>query len=106
MLIETSRPGPPAEPSLKAAVEAARAQYIAHHHNSRDIAGAAARSLPGGNTRTSLWHDPFPLCMVRGEGSRLTDADGHEYIDFLGEFTAGIYGHSPSVIKEAIVKAL
>jgi glutamate-1-semialdehyde 2,1-aminomutase len=44
--------------------------------------------------------------MVRGEGSRLTDADGHDYVDFLGEFTAGIYGHSPPLVKEAITTAL
>ncbi|MGL1456382.1 aminotransferase class III-fold pyridoxal phosphate-dependent enzyme, partial [Vibrio parahaemolyticus] len=63
-------------------------------------------AMPGGNTRTSLFHDPFPLCMVRGQGARLTDADGHEYIDFLGEFTAGIFGHSPAPLKQAIVAAL
>jgi glutamate-1-semialdehyde 2,1-aminomutase len=44
--------------------------------------------------------------MTHGEGSGLTDADGHDYTDFLGEFTAGIYGHSPRVIKDAVVKAL
>ena len=62
--------------------------------------------MPGGNTRTSLFHDPFPLCMTQGSGCRLVDADGHEYIDFLGEFTAGIFGHSPEPLKAAIRTAL
>jgi glutamate-1-semialdehyde 2,1-aminomutase len=44
--------------------------------------------------------------MVRGNGSRLEDIDGHEYADFLGEFSAGIYGHSAQVIKDAIKDAL
>jgi glutamate-1-semialdehyde 2,1-aminomutase len=44
--------------------------------------------------------------IVRGEGARLTDADGHVYLDFLGEFTAGLYGHSHPVILEAIREAL
>src|SRR5207249_10399518 len=35
-----------------------------------------------------------------------TDADGHEYTDFLGEYTAGLYGHSHPVIVEAIRAAL
>lgn len=106
----TAGPGPSriAEPAnaLDAYVAAAAAAYAARNPRSGEIARRAAHSLPGGNTRTSLWYDPFPLCMIRGEGSRLTDADDHRYIDFLGEFTAGIYGHSPAVIREAVIAAL
>jgi glutamate-1-semialdehyde aminotransferase len=36
----------------------------------------------------------------------LTDGDGHEYLDFLGEYTAGLYGHSNAVIVDAIREAL
>jgi len=62
--------------------------------------------MPGGNTRSVLFYEPFPLAIQRGEGCRLWDADGHEYLDFLAEFTAGIYGHSNPVIRAAIDKAL
>ena len=62
--------------------------------------------MPGGNTRTTIHQPPFPLTIVRGEGARLTDADGHEYVDFLGEYTAGLYGHSNAVIVDAIRHAL
>jgi glutamate-1-semialdehyde 2,1-aminomutase len=92
--------------SLQAAVAFEQAEYVRRNPRSAEIAASAATYLPGGNTRSSLWYDPFPLCMVRGEGSHLVDADGHEYVDFLGEFTAGIYGHSSPVVKEAIVAAL
>ena len=34
------------------------------------------------------------------------DADGREFIDFLGEYTAGLYGHSHPVIRAAIDRAL
>ena len=61
---------------------------------------------PGGNTRTVIHLDPFPLTIVRGEGARITDADGHEYVDFLGEYTAGLHGHSHPVLLEAIRTAL
>jgi glutamate-1-semialdehyde 2,1-aminomutase len=44
--------------------------------------------------------------MVRGEGARLWDLDGHEYVDFLSEFTAGIFGHSHPKIRRAIEQAL
>jgi glutamate-1-semialdehyde 2,1-aminomutase len=91
---------------LESTVAAASARYSARNVRSMEIAAAAMRWLPGGNTRTSLFYEPFPLCMDRGEGSRITDADGHEYVDFLGEFTAGIYGHSPALVKDAIRTAL
>jgi glutamate-1-semialdehyde 2,1-aminomutase len=66
----------------------------------------ACAALPGGNTRTVIHVDPFPLAIRRGEGARLVDLDGHEYIDFLSEFTAGIYGHSHPLIRAAIEEAL
>src|SRR5439155_24187836 len=46
------------------------------------------------------------LTMARGEGARLWDLDEHEYVDFLSEFTAGIYGHSDPAIRQAITTAL
>ncbi|WP_234263805.1 aspartate aminotransferase family protein [Hydrogenophaga sp. NFH-34] len=92
--------------NLANALEDARARYRARNPASeRQLAGAAAH-LPGGNTRSVLFFPPFPLTMVRGEGCRLWDADGHGYIDALGEFTAGLYGHSNPVIRQAITGAL
>ena len=44
--------------------------------------------------------------MVRGDGARLWDADGHEYVDFLSEFTAGLFGHSHPAIRRALDAAL
>ena len=45
-----------------------------------------------------------PSHAARGAGCGTLD--GHAYIDFLGEFTAGIYGHSHPAIRAAIVGAL
>jgi len=44
--------------------------------------------------------------MARAAGCRLWDADGAEYVDFLGEYTAGIYGHSHPAIRAALNRAL
>jgi glutamate-1-semialdehyde 2,1-aminomutase len=93
------------EASARALVEASAA-YAQRNSRSHERWLAAAAYLPGGNTRSSLYYEPFPLTFVRGELCRLFDADGHEYLDFLGEFTAGVYGHSDPAIRAAIVSAL
>jgi len=62
--------------------------------------------MPGGNTRTVLHYEPFPVTMIRGEGTYLYDMDGHRYTDFLGEYSAGLYGHSNPVIQAALREAI
>ncbi len=92
--------------TMDAALADAKAAFVAANPDSRARFEAAARVMPGGNTRTVLFYDPFPLCIARGEGARLWDVDGHAYLDFLGEFTAGIFGHSNPHIRAAIDAAL
>ena len=92
--------------ALSDALRSAKERYAARNPSSRAQWESAARAMPGGNTRTILYFDPFPLCMLRGEGCHLFDADGHRYVDLLGEYTAGIFGHSHPVIRAAIVDAL
>ena len=92
----------PLDGALAAAIE----RYRARHPASARQLELAAELMPGGNTRSVLFQAPFPLTMVRGEGCWLWDADGHRLLDALGEFTAGLYGHSAAPIREAIVATL
>jgi glutamate-1-semialdehyde 2,1-aminomutase len=66
----------------------------------------ASRWMPGGNTRTALHYSPFPVAFHAAEAQHLTDLDGHSYVDFLGEYSAGLYGHSHPVILQAVRTAL
>src|SRR5207253_10396350 len=91
---------------LKTLVAAAERRYVERNPESRRLHEARAKVMPGGNTRTVIHVEPFPLTIVRGEGASITDADGHAYVDFLGEYTAGLYGHSHPQIREAIRRAL
>ncbi|MGD0715648.1 MAG: aminotransferase class III-fold pyridoxal phosphate-dependent enzyme [Gaiellaceae bacterium] len=91
-----------ADAGLAALVAEAERRYVEANPESRRLHDERARVMPGGNTRTVIHVPPFPLTIVRGEGARLTDADGHVYLDFLGEYTAGLYGHSHPVILQAI----
>ena len=91
---------------LDTALADAMARFRARNPASEKLMLEASDVLPAGNTRSVLFHAPFPLYMARGEGCTLWDADGHRYLDALGEFTAGIYGHSNPLIQQAIVAAL
>ena len=99
-------PGVYARADLAELVAEAERRYVEANPESRRLHDARAQVMPGGNTRTVIHVPPFPLTIVRGEGARLTDADGHVYVDFLGEYTAGLYGHSHPVILDAIRDAL
>lgn len=91
---------------LAACLTEARRRYAAARPASAAQHRLAAQVLPGGNTRTVLAYGPFPAAMARGEGCRLWDLDGHEYLDLCGEYTAGLFGHSEGRIHAALREAL
>jgi len=91
---------------IDAALTEAKEAYVARNPKSFSRYVEATAVMPGGNTRTVLFYEPFPIAIARAEGCRLWDMDGAEYIDFLGEYTAGIYGHSHPVIRAAVDRAL
>src|SRR5579871_1018018 len=88
------------------ALDEAKAHYANNNPRSRKLYEAALKSLPGGNTRTGIFFEPYPVMFERGEGAKLWDADGHEYRDFVSEQTAAIYGHNHPVIREAVLQRL
>jgi glutamate-1-semialdehyde 2,1-aminomutase len=87
---------------LAASVAEAEARYVAANPQSAARFQRATEAMPGGNTRTVLHYSPFPLTFAGGEGCTLRDIDGHRYADFLGEYSAGLYGHSNPVLQAAI----
>ena len=91
---------------LEQAVNEAVRAFADANPRSRVEDEKAAASMPGGNTRTVLFYNPFPLTIARGEGQFVWDIDDHKYTDFVGEFGAGLFGKSNPLIREAIVKAV
>lgn len=92
--------------SIDTALEDARQGYRLKRPKTLAAHKQAARHLPGGNTRTVLYHGPFPIRVAHGEGAYITDADGHRYLNLLGEYTAGVFGHSHPAIRQAIGEAM
>jgi glutamate-1-semialdehyde 2,1-aminomutase len=92
--------------TLEEALRDTAARYAEANSKSRARHAEACHAMPGGNTRSILFYPPFPVTITRGDGARLFDLDGHQYVDFLGEYTAGLYGHSNPIIQAAVRAAL
>ncbi len=91
---------------LDALVADARARYVDAHPLSSRWFERASAVMPGGNTRSVLHFDPFPIRVTQAEGRYLHDAEGHRYVDLLGNYTAGLFGHSNLQITSAVHKAI
>jgi glutamate-1-semialdehyde 2,1-aminomutase len=89
-----------------AELDTARRRFADRNPQSRLLHESAVAVLPGGNTRSLFYMKPFPLTFVSGHGSVLTDADGHDYIDLVGDYTAGLLGHSDERVRDAVFAAL
>ncbi len=48
----------------------------------------------------------YPLVVARGEGSRVHDVDGNEYVDLTMGFGALLFGHSPDFLVNALQEAV
>ena len=44
----------------------------------------------------------YPVCLVRGEGSWIWDAEGHRYLDFFPGWGCDLLGHCPPRLVEAV----
>jgi glutamate-1-semialdehyde 2,1-aminomutase len=67
---------------------------------------AARRVLPGGETRAVTSYPPYPVIITEGHGARLTDADGHVYLDLVNNYTAMVHGSAFAPVTEAVAGLL
>ena len=84
----------------------ARDRYVQRRPRSRKLFERARAVLPAGSTRSVLDVNPFPFRIASAAGSHLVDVDGNEYIDFLGDYSAGLLGHDPAPVAAAVRGAL
>src|ERR1041385_5546000 len=75
---------------------------------SRELQRRAELLMPGGvnsPVRGFRWVGGEPPFIVRGEGSRMIDADGNSYIDYVGPWGPLILGHAAPEVVEAVIAA-
>ena len=88
---------------LSALLEAERTAH--HDRNPRSLAqfGAAGHLFTGvPMTWMANWAGSFPLGLAEARGNRVTDLDGHTYVDFALGDTGAMAGHSPAPVVEAV----
>jgi glutamate-1-semialdehyde 2,1-aminomutase len=66
----------------------------------------AVRVLPGGNSRSTVFFQPFPAFAASGSGAFLTDADGVSRLDAVNNYSVLIHGHAHPAITEAVTRQL
>ncbi|WP_437676147.1 glutamate-1-semialdehyde 2,1-aminomutase [Sorangium sp. So ce131] len=94
----TSSAPPPGQPGARAGRGPA----------SKALFDRAAAVLPGGvNSPVRAFRavGGDPLFIARAEGARLVDADGAEYIDYIGSWGPAILGHAYPPVVEAVREA-
>ena len=74
--------------------------------NSRDRAlrERARAVIPGGmygHESVALLPEDFPQFFSRGEGARIWDADGNEYVDYMCAFGPNLLGYRNPAVEEA-----
>jgi predicted acetylornithine/succinylornithine family transaminase len=62
---------------------------------SNEIVGLFQRYVIGNYTR-------YPVCLVRGEGSYVWDAEGNRYLDLFPGWGCDLLGHCPARVVEAV----
>ena len=77
-------------------------EYRHFSPKSAQVAARARDVFPGGDTRSSAHYGPYPLAIERAAGCRVQDADGHELIDFMNNFTSLIHGHAQPDVVAAV----
>jgi glutamate-1-semialdehyde 2,1-aminomutase len=91
---------------MQVSAEELRRAYTDWTRTSAKLTEEARRYLPGGDTRSSAYYPPYPAFMSRGEGCRLWDVDGHEYVDFMNNFTSLIHGHAHPPTVAAVTEQI
>ena len=62
----------------------------------------AVKSMPNGVPSSFQENDPWPVYIDRGEGSRVWDVDGNEYVDFHNGFGVMCIGHANPTVGAAV----
>jgi glutamate-1-semialdehyde 2,1-aminomutase len=93
---------------LSALLERELEDFRARHPRSRELHERSREVLFGGVPMPwmRLWAGGYPVYAAAADGARITDVDGHEYVDLCLGDTGAMPGHSPAPVRAALAAAL
>ncbi len=59
--------------------------------------------MPGGNSRSQLYFEPFPFYVESSDGAYLHDVDGHSYLDLVNNYTSLVHGHHTDESRQRLI---
>ena len=89
-----------------AATNGELARYLELTPKSKARWQEAAEYLPGGDSRNSIFWDPYPIFVTSASGCHITDADGVDRLDFINTMTTLILGHANQPVMDAVKEQL
>jgi glutamate-1-semialdehyde 2,1-aminomutase len=93
---------PPSGTMLKEIIAVQEEIFVARQPNSARLAEQAKQHLAGGVTSSWQITAPQPVWLSHGQGSKVYDVDGNEYVDLHGGYGAALAGHAHPAIVDAI----
>ena len=66
----------------------------------------AQEYLPGGDSRNSIFWNPYPIFIESSSGCHVQDADGVDRLDFINTMTTLILGHGSEPVVQAVQEQL
>ena len=91
-----------ADTRLTAVIAEQEAIFTRRQPASARLAARAREHLAGGVTSSWQITEPQPVWLSHGNGSKVYDADGNEYVDLHGGYGAALAGHAHPAIVNAV----
>ena len=91
---------------LETALPPEEVEYRRRTPKSARFLAEARAHLPGGDSRSTIFHRPYPAVFASGSGCRVTDLDGNELLDFTGNHSAMVHGYRHPAVEAAVRRQL
>ena len=75
-------------------------------YKSEELYNEACGLIPGGVSRNTVFHKPFPHYAKQASGCYVTDIDGVDRIDFANNMASLIHGHAFPPLVEGVVEQI
>lgn len=79
-------------------------EYKETHRKSEKHFRKTSRSQIKGGSHNLRLFVPYPFYDIHSKGSKVTDLDGHTYVDFWQGHFANILGHNPKIVLDALIE--